>query len=167
MDRWMIGRLTQALGFESMWWWWVLTAHMGSLIPVPMLLGSAQQIPSAIWAAQGHRSILEQAIQEMRLHGIMKKYLKRGRYRFPLSFIRSVWSWARCITLFASISSASRLNAYAPGRETIMWLHKRLWWWLTANISCGILIPKFSERPESQNCQTRHLFMYSWNSKTK
>ena len=156
MDRWMMGKITYALGFESMWWWWVLTVYMGSCDICAHVVGS--QIPSAIWAAQGHRSILEQAIQEMRLHGIMKKYLKRGRYRFPLSFILSVWSWARYITLFASVSSASRLNAYAPGRETIMWLHKRLGWRLTADISCGIFIPKFSERPESQNCQTLHLF---------
>ena len=59
----------------------------------------------------------------------------------------SVLSWASYIIFFPSVSSAARLNAYAPGGETIMWLPKRLWWWLTANISCGILIPKFSEKP--------------------
>lgn len=91
-------------------------------------------------------SILQQAFGEVRLSEI--KDIMQTWYRFPdsnsslsnLSFIISVWSWANYLTFFASVSSASGFNKYAPGKEnklTLFMVDRKYFLWNH--------IPKFSE----------------------
>ena len=155
----MIGRLTEALGLESMWWWcvnspycllwhlclcWISDSQCHLSCPgTHVYIGAGVLGEKAQW---NHGKYLSNMVD---IDFLIKIWA---------SIFLSPWSWASYITFFVSVSSASRLNQYAPERQRIMWLHKGLCWWLTANISYGIHIPKFSERQMSQNCQKLHLF---------